>query len=143
MALRLDDGAAGFEAEFSRLVDRQRDQESDVRGQVEAIVARVAADGDAALIDFSWRFDRLRLEPSGLRIGDDEIERALRDCAGELRDGAGSGRAAASAPSTSARCRRTTISRTRRACGSGCAGGRSRRSGSTSRAGPRPIRARS
>jgi histidinol dehydrogenase len=85
MALRLDQGAAGFEAEFSRLVDRRRDPESDVRGQVEAIVARVAAEGDAALLDFSWRFDRLRLEPSQLRIREDEIERAVRECPGELR----------------------------------------------------------
>ena len=85
MALRLDEGAAGFEAECCRLVDRRRDQESDVRGRVEAIVARVAAEGDAALIDFSWRFDRLRLDPAQLRIGDHEIERAVRDCPGELR----------------------------------------------------------
>jgi len=85
MALRLDEGAAGFEAECSRLVDRRRDQEGDVRGRVEAIVARVAADGDAALLDFSRRFDRLRLDAAQLRIGADEIDRAVRDCPGELR----------------------------------------------------------
>jgi histidinol dehydrogenase len=85
MALRLDEGAVGFDAEFSRLIDRRRDQEADVRARVEAIVAGVAADGDAALIDLSWRFDRLRLEASQLRIDEDEMERAARDCPGELR----------------------------------------------------------
>ena len=85
MALRLDEGAAGFEAEFSRVVDRRRDQESNLRDRVEAIVARVAAEGDAALLAFSWRFDRLRLDPAQLRIGADEIERAVRDSPGELR----------------------------------------------------------
>jgi histidinol dehydrogenase len=85
MALRLDEGAAGFEAEFSRLVDRRRDRDRDVRDRIEAILTRVAAEGDAALLDFTWRFDRLRLEPSRLRIGDDEIERAVRNCPDDPR----------------------------------------------------------
>jgi histidinol dehydrogenase len=85
VVLRLDEGTAGFEAEFSRLVDKRREQESDVRGRVEAIVSRVAAGGDAALLDYTSRFDRVRLDPAQLRIGEDAIERAERDCPDELR----------------------------------------------------------
>jgi histidinol dehydrogenase len=85
MVLRLDAGAPAFETGFAQLVAGKRDQQQYVRQQVEAIIARVAREGDAALRDYTARFDRL--SPAvPLRIGDDEIERAAAGCPRELLD---------------------------------------------------------
>ena len=65
--------------------DRSAISRDDVRRQVEAILARVAAEGDAALLDYTARFDDLQLTPDHLRIRSDEIEVALAGCASELR----------------------------------------------------------
>ena len=45
---------------------------------------RVAAEGDAALLEYTLRFDRLSLTASDLRIGPDEIEAARRSCPDDL-----------------------------------------------------------
>jgi histidinol dehydrogenase len=85
MARRLDTGAPGFEAEFARLVAGRQGQQEDVRAQVEAIIARVAREGDAALRDYTSRLDRL--SPAvPLRIDADEIARAAAGCPRELLD---------------------------------------------------------
>ena len=85
MALRLDSRAPDFAARFARLVEKQRAQAADVRAEVEAILARVAAEGDAALLDYTARFDRQRLRPDQLRVGADEIARAVDGCPARLR----------------------------------------------------------
>ena len=56
------------------------------RHEVEKILARVAAEGDAALLDYTARFDRQQLRPEQLRIGAGEIAAALERCPPELRD---------------------------------------------------------
>ena len=56
-----------------------------MRAEVEAILARVAAEGDAALLDYTARFDRQRLGAEQLRVGADEIAQAVRGCPAELR----------------------------------------------------------
>jgi histidinol dehydrogenase len=85
VALRLDARTPDFEASFARLVGRRRTQEAGVRAQVEAIVARVAAEGDAALLEYTARFDAQQLRAVQLRVGADEIARAVRACPAELR----------------------------------------------------------
>ena len=85
MVLRLDGRASDFPARFARLVERRRTPGADVRREVEAILARVAAEGDAALLDYTARFDRQRLRPEQLRIGEDEIAGAVAGCPAELR----------------------------------------------------------
>jgi histidinol dehydrogenase len=85
VALRLDARAPEFEASFARLVGQRRTQEQGVRAEVEAILARVAAEGDAALLDYTARFDRQRLGAEQLRVGADEIAQAVRGCPAELR----------------------------------------------------------
>ncbi|HMN72037.1 MAG TPA: histidinol dehydrogenase, partial [Rhodoblastus sp.] len=58
------DAAATIEAcrgafdAFDALVDDRRESASDVSADVAAIVARVKAEGDAALADYTARFDR-------------------------------------------------------------------------------------
>jgi histidinol dehydrogenase len=85
VALRLDHRAPDFEANLTRLVGRRRTQEEDVRAQVAAILARVAAEGDAALLDYTAKFDHQRLRPEQLRVGADEIARAVASCPADLR----------------------------------------------------------
>jgi histidinol dehydrogenase len=85
MAFRLDERAPDFEAALARLTLRRGQEHTDVREQVRAILARVAAEGDSALFDYTLRFDRHRLSAEDLRIDAAEIARALEDCPGELR----------------------------------------------------------
>ncbi|MDQ4060871.1 MAG: histidinol dehydrogenase [Pseudomonadota bacterium] len=79
MALRLDAGSADFEARFAALLATKRETSAEVDGQVADIIAAVRRHGDAALLDYTRRFDRLDLgEPAALGIGPEEIERAAR-----------------------------------------------------------------
>jgi histidinol dehydrogenase len=85
VALRLDVRAQDFEASFAWLAGRRRTQEAGVRTQVEAILARVATQGDAALLEYTARFDRQQLSADQLRVGAHEIAAALDRCPAELR----------------------------------------------------------
>jgi histidinol dehydrogenase len=82
--LRLDAAAADFEARFQAYLDTGRDDEDRVDAAVAEIIARVAAEGDAALLDYTKRFDRLELSASGLRVTDDEIAAAAEACPFDL-----------------------------------------------------------
>ena len=83
MAQRLDAADPGFAEALTALVERRRDAEDDVRDVVQAIIARVRDEGDAALVDFTRRFDRLELTPAGLRVGAEEMEVAAASCPAE------------------------------------------------------------
>ena len=80
MALRIDSRAPGFEEALGRLLAMKREVSQDVDEAVRAIIADVAARGDAAVIDYTRRFDGLELKPETLRIGPREIEEALARC---------------------------------------------------------------
>jgi histidinol dehydrogenase len=75
---RLSTADTDFPAAFRALVADGRDTTSRVDAPVTAIVADVRARGDAALIDYTSRFDRLDLTPAKLRVTPDEIEQAER-----------------------------------------------------------------
>jgi histidinol dehydrogenase len=74
----------GFELEFSRLLVADRQQAEAVGDAVRDIIAEVRRRGDAALCDYTQRFDRVALEPAQLRIGDDEIAAAAGRISAEL-----------------------------------------------------------
>jgi histidinol dehydrogenase len=76
MPLRLDARSPGFAEDFEAFVSARRGAHADVAGAVAAIVADTRARGDAALIDYTERFDRVRLTPETLRISADEIAAA-------------------------------------------------------------------
>ena len=76
MPLRLDASAAGFERDFSSFLARNRDTDENVDRIAADIVADVRARGDAALIDYTEKFDRLKLTPAGLRVSQAEREKA-------------------------------------------------------------------
>ncbi len=76
MPLRLDSKDSDFAARFSAFADKRRAVASDVDQVVAEIIAGVRARGDAALIDYTKRFDHFDLSPETVRIGSGEIEAA-------------------------------------------------------------------
>jgi histidinol dehydrogenase len=80
LPLRLDAAAPGFAASFAALLAAQRENAADVDAVVADIVADVAKRGDAALVEYTGRFDRLALTPETLRIAPAEIAAAARAC---------------------------------------------------------------
>ena len=83
---RLDASEPGFAAEFDALVNDRRESASDVSADVAAIIARVKVDGDAALADFTAKFDRFDLDTSGWSISKAECAAAYAALAPDLRD---------------------------------------------------------
>ncbi|WP_299861213.1 histidinol dehydrogenase [uncultured Roseobacter sp.] len=67
---------ADFEAAFQKLLTAKREDSPDVDDTVAEIIARVRAEGDAAVIALTEKFDRLSLTAETLRISDDEVTQA-------------------------------------------------------------------
>jgi histidinol dehydrogenase len=80
MARRLNAADAGFAAEFDALLNAKRDVEEDVALAVRAIIAEVRKRGDAALIEFTAKFDRVTLTAEKLRLAESEIAAAESQC---------------------------------------------------------------
>jgi len=73
MPVRLTTRDAGFEPAFKRLLEAKRENAADVDATVAAIIEDVARRGDAALIDYTRRFDGLDLMACDLRVTRSEI----------------------------------------------------------------------
>ena len=80
MPVRLDARGDGFAARFSALLAARREVSEDVDAAVAAIIAAVIARGDAALAEYSLRFDRLDVARTPLRVAPAEIEAAMTAC---------------------------------------------------------------
>ena len=72
MPRRLDSAAAGFAAAFAALLADRQGSAGAADRVAAAIVEAVRAGGDAALLDYTRRFDRVALEPGDIRIGAEE-----------------------------------------------------------------------
>jgi histidinol dehydrogenase len=86
MAQRLDAQAPDFEEKFKALLAQKRDLAPDVDAAVKAIIDDVIARGDAALVDYSKRFDRIDLEATGIPVSKAEVETAEARCSKEQLD---------------------------------------------------------
>lgn len=75
---RLSTRAPGFELALRALLGKKREVAPDVEAIVRAIIAEVRARGDAALAEYSLRFDQVDLLRTGLAIGAGEIAAARR-----------------------------------------------------------------
>ena len=73
MAITLSTRDSGFEAAFVALLAAKRETDSDVDDAVAAIIDDVIARGDAALIDYTARFDRVTLSAEQIRLSPQEI----------------------------------------------------------------------
>jgi histidinol dehydrogenase len=81
--MRLDATAPDFAAEFGALLSLKRETDADVSAAVRAIIAEVRQRGDAALVDYGARFDKVQLTPQSLRLSRDEIAAARAQCSPE------------------------------------------------------------
>src|SRR4051794_27814937 len=80
MPIRLDARAADFPQKFRAFLDTKREASADVEQAVRAIIADVAARGDAALIELTKKFDRVDLGAIGLRVKQAELDAAAAAC---------------------------------------------------------------
>jgi histidinol dehydrogenase len=80
MPLRLSTRAADFETRFVGLLAMKREVSEEVTQVVKAIGADVRARGDAALIDYTAKFDRLTLTAATLRVSAEEVAAAVAAC---------------------------------------------------------------
>ncbi|MGH6795454.1 MAG: histidinol dehydrogenase, partial [Methylocella sp.] len=86
MPLRLDTRSPDFAAAFNALLAMKREVAEDVDQSVQTIIADVVARGDAALIDYSRKFDRVNLEKLGLQVGAADIDAAFARCPPDALD---------------------------------------------------------
>ena len=86
MTLRLSTSDADFAAAFTTLVDARREADEDVSRDVAAILKAVRAGGDAALADYTQRFDRHDLDVSGWAVTPAETRAALDTLSTDLRN---------------------------------------------------------
>ena len=61
-----------------RLLERSQLTQKDVTGAVNEIIANVRANGDAALVEYAAKFDRVSLTTDGLRVAPEEVEAAYK-----------------------------------------------------------------
>src|SRR5262249_12159754 len=80
MPIRLDARAPDFATQFRGFLDAKREASADVEQAVRAIIADVAARGDAALIELTQKYDRLDLRTIGLRVTAAELDAAGAAC---------------------------------------------------------------
>ena len=73
MPVTLSTRDPGFETGFRQLLGAKRESAADVDAAVAEIIEDVATRGDAALIDYTRRFDGIDLAAGGLRLTAREI----------------------------------------------------------------------
>ena len=81
MPLSLTTAQSDFEARFAAFLAAKRETEEEVDQVVAAILVEVRERGDAAVIDYTERFDRLQLTTEELKITAREIRTAEAACA--------------------------------------------------------------
>ncbi len=79
MAITLRRSDADFEQRFAAFLSTKREVSADVDAAVRAILARVRAEGDAALIDYTRQFDRADLDALGIAVSKDAIRQAYAE----------------------------------------------------------------
>ena len=83
---RLSTSEPDFPAAFGRLLAEARESVERVDGLVAEIIAAVRARGDAALAEYTARFDRVSLTPERLRVSAAEVDAAVAGIAPEQRE---------------------------------------------------------
>ncbi|MFN3679555.1 histidinol dehydrogenase [Thermosynechococcus sp.] len=85
--LRIITQLTELRAELRRICDRTDSGEmSEQQATVEAILRRVAKEGDRALIEYTAQFDHVDLTPETLRVKGDELDAAYQQVSKELLD---------------------------------------------------------
>jgi histidinol dehydrogenase len=87
--LELDASAPGFEKEFSAFLGRNRDTDENVDRVVAGIVADVRARGDAAVVDYTAKFDWDGITAANMRVSEAERDAAAAQVPAGQRDALG------------------------------------------------------
>jgi len=83
---RLDASQADFEQQLSRLLAWERVSDEKINAIVDEVIARVRREGDAALVEYSNRFDRTRASSMReLELGQARLQQALANLPAEQR----------------------------------------------------------
>lgn len=80
MPRRLDTAIQSFEIEFDKYVVAKRDDEEDVDAIVAPILRDVRDRGDAAVAEYTAKFDRLSLQPGAFAIPQADVDAAVGAC---------------------------------------------------------------
>ena len=83
---RLDAAAPGFEKDFSAFLGRNRDTDENVDRVVADIIADVRARGDAAVVEYTRKFDKVDTDAADLRLSDAERSAAAAKVPPAQRD---------------------------------------------------------
>jgi histidinol dehydrogenase len=83
--LRLNGNDSGFAAAFDALVNGRRESDAGVASDVAAILAKVKAEGDVALRDYTQKFDGFDLDREGWQIDAGACKAAYDGLDAELR----------------------------------------------------------
>lgn len=86
MVSRLDSRDPGFATDFDTLLNSKREVSEEVGTAVANILADVKARGDAAVIEYTERFDKLPLTPGTLAFTADEIAAAEARIPADVRE---------------------------------------------------------
>lgn len=84
MPWRLDSGAAGFQSEFARFLTSRESASSDLSATVASIIADMQKRGDAALLEYTQRFDHKAATQDWLKVSSAELEQAVQECPTEV-----------------------------------------------------------
>lgn len=83
---RLTAASPSFTQDLDALLQSRHVAGGDVSSGVTAIIREVRTRGDAALVEYNEKFDRLNLPASGLRFSAEEIDRIAATCPDPVRD---------------------------------------------------------
>jgi histidinol dehydrogenase len=86
VAIWLEQTSTDFEERFSAFLSTKREVSDDVNAVVKDIIDDVRHRGDAALVEYSARFDKIDLQAVGLRVRDEEIDAAVAATAPDVLD---------------------------------------------------------
>ncbi|HEX3502705.1 MAG TPA: histidinol dehydrogenase [Xanthobacteraceae bacterium] len=86
MAIRLDISSSDFAQQFRAFLDTKREASADVETAVRAIVNDVANRGDAALRDYTLKFDKLDFGRTAMKVTAEEIATAVKSCSSATLD---------------------------------------------------------
>lgn len=85
MTARLHITDVDFAAKLAACLNTRQSEVNDVAPVVSEMIARVRAEGDAALVEYTQRFDKLTVDAAGLRITEAEMQQAEAACDAEVR----------------------------------------------------------
>lgn len=82
---RFDASAAGFTHAFEAFLNRRSGAQQSIAPQVQAILEDVRTRGDAALVEYTQKFDGRTLQPGKMRLSAHELLEAEHHCPAEVK----------------------------------------------------------